>query len=432
MSFGALILKQDGDYKSNKFSSMPTDLSCAITEIRVEQHLYERSTFGIRFQEDFEGDEAKTITAEEVRGGAGIAILVPKPTDSPNPSGIGPASLGLDDMVCLLRGQIENAEVSVARGASGSWVEVRGRDVRTIIDRSSRWQSLSGDTTQIAEILSAPFTDKFTGGAPVASYEGKDSWTVQGTALESLERLSKLIAYPVRLSWDVETSFSMRRDEPPIVFTVTTNTSFAPSPSRAQDEDNVGVTALELLTGPGEVKADLLIIGDDEQCENVIDFSTSVDNEATAHVDAAWMDGTTGEPGDIENLRSPDTPGNEGETVEVTGVEADTEADTEDGARKAVITKVGGGDIVAAAATAAAIEESWYVKATAMTTVHMLGEILQPHDIVNVEGGGCGVSGLMQVEKVTHVINASAHWMHLELRGNSRMLVTPKAGILDD
>ena len=61
----------------------------------------------------------------------------------------------------------------------------------------------------------------------------------------------------------------------------------------------------------------------------------------------------------------------------------------------------------------------WYVNATASTTAFMLGEVLAPHDVIEVEGLGETHSGPYQVESATHVINAADHFMDLKLRRNA-------------
>ena len=70
-------------------------------------------------------------------------------------------------------------------------------------------------------------------------------------------------------------------------------------------------------------------------------------------------------------------------------------------------------------AEAALTEAGWFVDATASTTAHMLGGVLLPHDVVEVEGLGKEHSGPYQVKAVTHVINAADHFMDIQLRRNA-------------
>jgi 1-aminocyclopropane-1-carboxylate deaminase/D-cysteine desulfhydrase-like pyridoxal-dependent ACC family enzyme len=83
------------------------------------------------------------------------------------------------------------------------------------------------------------------------------------------------------------------------------------------------------------------------------------------------------------------------------------------------ITTAGGQEVLNARAESALTEAGWFVEATASTTAHMLGGVLVPHDVVQVEGLGPVDSGPYQVKSVTHVIKATEHLMDLELRRNA-------------
>jgi hypothetical protein len=64
-------------------------------------------------------------------------------------------------------------------------------------------------------------------------------------------------------------------------------------------------------------------------------------------------------------------------------------------------------------------EAGWFVTATATTTAHMLNGVLQPHEVIQVEGLGTRDSGAYQVSAVTHTINAADHHQQVQLRRNS-------------
>jgi hypothetical protein len=64
-------------------------------------------------------------------------------------------------------------------------------------------------------------------------------------------------------------------------------------------------------------------------------------------------------------------------------------------------------------------EAGWFVTASATTTSHMLQGVLQPHDVIQVEGLGTRDSGAYQVSAVTHTINAADHNQEVQLRRNS-------------
>jgi hypothetical protein len=68
---------------------------------------------------------------------------------------------------------------------------------------------------------------------------------------------------------------------------------------------------------------------------------------------------------------------------------------------------------------AALTEAGWFVTASATTTAHMLRGVLQPHEVIQVEGLGTRDSGAYQVSAVTHTINAANHNQEVQLRRNS-------------
>jgi len=87
--------------------------------------------------------------------------------------------------------------------------------------------------------------------------------------------------------------------------------------------------------------------------------------------------------------------------------------------RDVCITTAGNQDELQTKSEAALTDAGWFVNATASTTAHMLGGVLIPHDVVEVEGLGKKHSGPYQVKTVTHVVNAADHFMDLELRHNA-------------
>ncbi|HLT39612.1 MAG TPA: hypothetical protein VK034_25185, partial [Enhygromyxa sp.] len=179
MSFGAIIAVQKGPVW------VPVDfgIECALTEVRVEQSIDEQTTFALRFQEDYENDKPTVTEHELFKSPIELAILVPK----------GPRS---KELICLVRGQIEQIEFDVAHGGPGSSFEARGRDVRTILDRVCAPESLIGLTsdTLILQLI-AGVSDFIPALEPgVTLYDGLDGHPTLnhvGTSLELIENLAK-------------------------------------------------------------------------------------------------------------------------------------------------------------------------------------------------------------------------------------------------
>lgn len=423
MSIGAYILINTG---SKTYEGLPADLECVVTEIRVEQHLNRRCSFAFRLQEDFEDGEGAAIEAEDLRGSKGVAILVSSgPGQTPSDGARSGVGLHAEQLMCLICGQIENSRAEVTAGGSGSWYEVSGRDLRTLAARERVGQREPGGVDVIAKKLSETFTTgSFYGGGAVAEFPDDQPYVFGGTKLDGLEQLSNLLDYPLWLTYRIESADTRLNDRGRQTFEITVDTHFQPSPARGENDD-ADAGELDLaLANSGNTAAYLRIIGNEKVCENVLNFTINSDNEAYSCVSASVVDPDTGEAVDIADQASSQPPLIEGEDIDTTGAEGCE--------RKLLLNKPGNPDIVAAAAQAAANEASWYVHASALTTVHMLGTVLQPHDLVEVLGGGCGINGVFQVEHVTHVINAAGHWMHLDLRSNSRSLQPVEEGAMDD
>jgi hypothetical protein len=416
MSIGAYILAQVGT--TDTFTGIQSDLDCAVTEIRIEQHLDRRATFAIRFQEDFEDGEGKAILADDLRGSKGMAILVDGGPGQPDKNPPGVASSKPSKLICLFRGQVENSQSDVSVGGSGSWYEVRGQDVRTLATRDYGGMS-DGKVSKIAKELATDFTSGTfkPEDDTIATFEAPQLYVWTDTKLDALEDLSKLCDCPIKLVYNLKPSAIAVNRLGQENFDITVDVEFLPSPLRGEDLPPGAPIDLSLIGGETTY---LRIMGSEGTSENVINFELQSDNEAFSSVSSS-----------VVSLSSGKVAGAEGQEANQPPMIPDAQTTKKAGAkdRNTRINFCGDEQLAASAARAAANEAAWYVKASALTTVHMLGKVLQPHDVVEVIGGGCGLNGMFQVEKVVHVINAAAHWMHIDLRGNSLSIKDEKEGI---
>ena len=87
--------------------------------------------------------------------------------------------------------------------------------------------------------------------------------------------------------------------------------------------------------------------------------------------------------------------------------------------RTLCLTTAGNQEELQTQSESALTEAGWFVTASATTTAHMLQGVLQPHDVIQVEGLGTRDSGAYQVSAVTHTINAADHHQEVQLRRNS-------------
>jgi hypothetical protein len=88
-------------------------------------------------------------------------------------------------------------------------------------------------------------------------------------------------------------------------------------------------------------------------------------------------------------------------------------------ARDTCIATAGNQEKLQVKAESSLTEAGWFLDATASTTVHMLDDVVLPHDVIEVVGLGSVHSGPYQVRSVTHVINAVDHFMDIHLRRNA-------------
>jgi hypothetical protein len=87
--------------------------------------------------------------------------------------------------------------------------------------------------------------------------------------------------------------------------------------------------------------------------------------------------------------------------------------------RTLCLTTAGNQEELQTRSESALTEAGWFATASATTTAHMLNGVLQPHDVIEIEGLGTRDSGAYQVSSVTHTINAADHNQEVQLRRNS-------------
>lgn len=405
MSFGALILMQ-AEPRGHQFAVLEDELLNAVTEIRVEQHLDRQTSFAIRFQEDFEETEAVEQIQRLFAQSRGMAIVVP---------GTEATEMKPPELVCLVRGQVENVEFSVNTGGSGSWFEVRGQDTRTLINRKAGTQEFNGATNQVIRDLVQLCTSEIPEvGEEIKNYIG-ESYRCRGSQLDAVYDLTRKSAFHFWLTYEAALVGSYYEVKSTAHVKSSPDRHESPGASLKDDMQSMGLVL-------GDSIATLKILGEDGECETVINFSSKVDNEVY-HVAVSHgqnlKDGA--EETNEESSQAPEI--NPGEGPATVGYSEGPMLEWgEEEERSVQVSTVAEVEIAKWQAFAAATAASWYVHGEALTTVHMLKQLLAPHDIVEVVGGGCGIAGKYQVSDVTHVINPAAHWMQLTLRANSRSL----------
>ena len=383
MEFGAQIVIEG--------ETVSTELMGRLIELRVEEHLNKRATFAVRFDEDFRDGEPIVAGTPTLTEGSEIELFAPNATG---------------EQRCLLVGQIEQTQLQATIGGVGSWFEIRGRDLRTRLDRRCEDFALEDNPKRLIE---QRFTDVAGPGAEIAAeiddgfiYEHEDpcqSYNYRGTALRLFAQLADENNFDFWLSYDLAPGLGPLRAKAKV--------NIRPSPPRGTE---LGVPVPDADVVPGDER-ELLVLPTSDKLENVFSFNANSDGERPQTVRASTFDQVTGrrETITVAEDEQPKTDA-QGETAAQVGADG----------RDACIEPTGDAAYVRAQVNAALTEARYFVKASAETSVNMLGDLVRPHEIVLVRNVGCQYSGKMQITDVTHVINPVEHRMSFGLRSNTR------------
>ena len=389
MGFGAIITSG----KKNKLLS--DRLVECITEVRVEQSLDDPTQFAIRFQEDIVDGEPTIMKAPELQCEQIIAIAVP----------VGNA------LKCLVRGPITRTQCNITLGGPGSWFQIHGQDRRIELDRQCVRRAWTGRASAAAEAILGRVFDETDITETNINYGAPRSGSNQATQtlnqrftneafIRQIARQNNLcywLTYECKIDRLDLTGQSLKISE---------TAHLKPSPPRPQN-NGLPTPPVDLVNLVPTVDVALRVNVQPDRCQNVTAFSFNVNPEQPNQ-----FTGTTIEDGDLNE--QPTTATDPQPSIRENGQRLnDCEAE-----RDVCVTTAGNATELQNRAETALTEAGWYVNATVSTTAHMLGDVLMPHDVVEVEGLGKDNSGPYQVKTATHVINAADLVTDLELRRN--------------
>ncbi len=388
MSFGVILAAGE----SNEL--FPEELTECLTEVRVEQSLDEPARFGIRFQEDLQDGEPSLMKKPQLQAEQLVTVVAPAG----------------DGTVCLVRGPITEVKCSITLGGPGSWVEIRGQDRRVELDRECFRHAWSGRASDAATAILAGYRFLPDVEATTKVYSPLSGTLNQrATDLQFVRRIGRLNNLHFWLSYECQLNgLDPLRQRLKVLETA----HLKPSPPRP----NGGAAVLPVAGTPDREipllpSNDLTLrvnVGPEAPgraaCQNVTAFDLDVDVERPNS-----FDGTALNDRDLKE----DRPAADDPQDSLSGRKL---AAVTDKPRKLCITSAGDASEVQPKAEAALTDAGWYINATASTTAYMLGGLLAPHDVIEVEGLGSDHSGPYQIKSVTHVINAADHHMDLGLR----------------
>jgi hypothetical protein len=381
MGFGAIVAAGE----QNKL--LKDDLLNRITEVRVEQTLDDPTRFAIRLEEDICKSDFEIIRAPEISCGTMMSVAV---------------KVG-DKVICLVRGPITDIYSNFMLGGPGSSCEIRGEDRRIELDRKCAPKCWSGRASDAATSILQTFkfqpnvhqTDIIYGGTRKSGNE----------VLETLNQRYKDLYFIAEIARDNNLHFWLEYDCQIVgdSLVIKEKANLQASPRRA---DTATPDSEVKLAPTTNVKLRINVA--DTNTSNVTSFHLRMDAERPNRFDGFATDDRQVKS---YGVRPPDPqPPIRKDGVRFPGLPAD---------RDMCITTAGPPEELQAKAAAALTKAGWFLNATASTTTNKLCSVIQPHDVVGVEGLGKAHSGPYQVTSVTHVINASDHFMDLELRRNA-------------
>jgi hypothetical protein len=387
MGFGAIIAAGE------KNLLLPDDLVDCITEVRVEQSLDDPTHFAVRFQEDISGGQPRVKGAAELGCGQLITIAV---------------KAG-DAIKCLVRGPITEREWSAMLGGPGSWFEIRGQDRRIEMDRVCQreiWAGLESDAA--AKILGKKEykfgktciqkTRKIYGGAQ------EDEPTLETLNQRATDE-AFLCQIARRNNFHFWIEYDCQNNGLAGTLKVEEIANLRSSPLRPEDKQDLSNCQAPKLNP--DAKVTLRVNVEKSRCQNVTAFHVTEDSERPSKFSGTAIDDRSAQSNSTTATDPQPALEKRGRRIDRCNFERDV-----------CITTAGNIEELLRKALSALTEAGWFIKATASTTVHMLGDVLQPHDEIKVEGLGKEDDGSYQVKAVTHVINAADHFMDLELRRN--------------
>jgi len=387
MSFGAILASGDGN------ELLPEDLLECLTEVRVEQFLDRPTEFAVRFQEDLIGGEPRIQGSPALQTEGMFAIAVP-------------AISAKGGFECLVRGPITEARFSMQLGGPGSWFEIHGRDRRVEMDRLCFRHAWEGLASEAAETVLSSYGFRTEVQATTRQYSERDGTLNQrGSDLAFLNRIARLNNLVLWLAYECSLDGldpARRRLE------VHETAYLRSSPPRPADSPSAPTSPAQVPLAP-TTELRLRVNVEKDRCQNVTAFEMDMNVERPNRFEGGALDhrDVTEDTTSLEDGQPPVR--SDGQRLrDLTGRD-----------RQICITSPGDLQELRPRAEAAVTEAGWFLNATASTTAHMLGGVLVPHAVIEVEGLGRRHSGAYQVASVTHVVTAADHRMDLRLRRNS-------------
>ena len=358
-------------------------LSEDIAEMEVSQTIEGPTTFRLGFAVDICGEDMEPLDDERLKPGDPDTLIT--------------VMAFVDGRTYVLaHGIITERQAKLEKGGAGSFLDIQGTDRRAIMEREERRTSHTGLASDVVSGIFASYGFLPDVQATEIEYsEGTNALSQTENDFAFVEQLAGRNGMRVWIDWAAEVGFAG--------FEVMETAHFKPSPPRPA-ANPLGFVPPLLLADPG---SPVLRINTADSCDSITSFEVKANAEAPNQSGPiARVDPTGG------TVDGTDVPGPSDEPL-------GDDAPAPGQARTRTLVTPGGVDEARVRNQAALNDAAWTVSATCETTVHALGEVLMPHQVVRVEGTGRLNDGDYFVKSVTHTISAADHKMRVELMRNA-------------
>jgi hypothetical protein len=362
------------------------DLLSCLVEVRVEQTLDQPTRFAVRFQDDIEDGKLKKASVPELQLGQLVTIAVDR---------------GGDRYVCLCRGPILEHESEMTQGGPGSSFTILGPDRRDELAREVREQNWPGRASDVARLLLAEVY-------PLADIQQtEDVYDLNGNSLtqraNDLEFLTKTAADHGYHFW---IGYSGTAELPPAKLTVIETAYWKSSPP-LQDGAPAGLPVLALSDDTLTLRYNV----PREQCPNLTKLELATDGTRPSSASTATRNLTDGGDDPVEVTDQAAPMGGSGQRLAQRAP-----------ARQMATRPQGNAQDARRRNQAALRDAGFFVSANISTTRYLLKGVLEPHQVVAVEGiGGPNAKTPFRVSQVTHVINGIGHFMDAKIETNVQL-----------
>ncbi len=361
-------------------------LGCLV-EVRVEQKLDEPTKFAVRFLEDIQDGQPQKARQPELKLEQIITIAV---RDG-------------DDLACLCRGPVLERQAEMTQGGPGSWFEIRGLDRRDLLAREYREGSWAGRASDAAATILAPVYPNVSLDSTEKVYDfDNDPLPQRGTDLEFLKKNAVENGYHFWIGYEgVSESLTG-------ALTLLEKANWKASPPLG-DAPPAGLPSLPL----GDDAITLRFNVPQNDCPNLTKLQLSEDSAQPSAVRTSTQNETDGGQDPLTTTDQAAPLGGAGQGVGQVGT-----------ARFMPPQPQGDGQDARTISEAALREAGFFVKAEISTTRHLLKRVLEPHQVVAIEGlGGANAATPFRVAEVVHVINGAEHYMDAMLETNAQVAV---------